>query len=184
MLPPSVMLRFCAVSEQPGAGGSYWESQMKNRPEWLWMPHPGHLIVAHDCRFHLNTWVPSDDSTPGGFIVSTVGEYLPDSVVREIHANVRGIQLSGRGDERLADFMEKCGYVEIGCGRLYETMVFRAEPASPGEGEECCPFRMADSSALDVDGYNDPDAAALGHYAMCEKWHLLVATATADGGDA
>lgn len=135
---------------------------MKFPPEtWIWMPHPAHLIVSHDCRFHLATVV-------GDVIVSTVGEYFPDSETREILANCRGIKLQGRGDERRHDYMKKIGYEEIGCGRKYETMVFKAVP---GKAENaCCPFTQRDGRDLDSDGYNDASAAYAGHLAMCKKW--------------
>lgn len=32
---------------------------------WVWMPHGGHFILGHMCRFRLNTYV-------GKYIVSTV----------------------------------------------------------------------------------------------------------------
>lgn len=133
------------------------------KEDWVWQPHPGHLIVARDCRFHLNTYV-------GDFIVSTVGEYLPDAPVREILAQSSGITLQGRGDARLADFMRKLGYQDIGCQRLYETMVFRATHAPGGPHEECCLYRMADAEEVDFAGYNNPRDAYEGHLAMCEKW--------------
>ena len=63
-----------------------------NRDKWVWMPHPGHFIGSQDCKFFLNTYI-------GGYIVSTVGEYLPDS---------------------------QNGYKRVGCNRKYETMVFKA----------------------------------------------------------
>ena len=85
---------------------------------WKWFGSPGHLIVSLDCRFHLCTQV-------GGHLVSTVGEYLPDSSVREILAKSRGKTLEGIGEMRRADFLDKIGYEEIGCGRKFETMVFR-----------------------------------------------------------
>jgi hypothetical protein len=123
------------------------------------MPHAGHLIVGNDCRFHLATYV-------GEYIVSTVGEWWPDESVREIHAQVRGVALEGRGDYRAADFLKKFGYMEIGAGRIYETMVFRAERAPDG----CCPWRMVSGADIDADGYNDAGDAYRGHFAMCEKW--------------
>ena len=132
------------------------------KDKWVWMPHAGHLIVSRDCRFHLATYV-------GKCVVSTVGEYLPDETVREIHCQVRHIQLEGRGDYRLADFLRKVGYMEIGADRKYETMVFKAEPASEAL-EQCCPWRMESGENLDFDGYNDPVEAFKGHLAMCEKW--------------
>lgn len=133
---------------------------MSNRAEWVWMPHAGHLIVGRDCRFHLNTCV-------GNYIVSTVGEYEPDSAIREILAKSRGIELQGRGNERRADWHRKNGYEEIGYGRTYETMVFAAEPDAENA---CCPFTAASWSNLDFDAYNDAVAAREGHEAMCVKY--------------
>lgn len=129
----------------------------KNR--WIWMPHPGHLIVARDCRFSLNTYV-------GKYIVSTVGEYLPDYEVREILAKSRGITLEGKGDARLADYMNKIGYEEISLDRKYETMVFTAKKSK----DKCCPHVMKNPRNVDFDSYNSADDATIGHYKMCSKW--------------
>jgi len=71
---------------------------MTRRDEWVWMPHAAHLMVGNDCRFHLATYV-------GGYIVSTVGEYLPGEAACEIRAKAHGIQLEGRGDARRVDFL-------------------------------------------------------------------------------
>ena len=114
--------------------------------KWIWMPHAGHLCVSNKCQFHLNTYV-------GGYIVSTVGEYFPDSRVRDIYAQSRGIQLKGIGDEREYDYKKKIGFEEIGLGRKYETIVFKAIKAK-GEGSTCCPWRQS-GHELDMDGYND-----------------------------
>ena len=129
------------------------------KENWIWMPHPGHFICSRDCKFFLNTYV-------GKYIVSTVGEYLPDSQSREILAKSRGIILEGRGDERLADFMEKIGYEEIGCDRKYETMVF---PAKKSE-HKCCPYEASNYEAIDFDAYNTAKDAFRGHYKICQKW--------------
>ena len=130
--------------------------------EWKWFGNAGHFICAHWCRFHLCTLI-------GEHLVSTVGQYVPDEGCREIHCHVRGIELVGRGDERLADYMRKVGFQEIGCGRTYETMVFKTT------GEFCvtpqcgCGLPMIDSSELDSMAYNNAGDATKGHYAMCEK---------------
>jgi hypothetical protein len=138
------------------------------RSEWVWMPHPAHLIVGRDCRFHLATYV-------GGFIVSTVGEYEPEAGVREIYAQSRGITLVGKGYERRADFAEKVGWVEIGHGRTYETMVFRAEPRPADEGGDCCPWQISTGNELEMAGSTDAGAAYRGHLAMCEKYAAMPA---------
>ena len=130
------------------------------RENWIWMPHPGHFICARDCKFHLNTYV-------GSYIVSTVGEMLPDAPVREIFAQTRGVTLVGMGDERLADYMKKIGYEDLGLDRKYETMVFKAVRATE---RSCCPWRQESGSGVDSNGYNDPFEAFKGHVKLCLKW--------------
>lgn len=124
------------------------------------MPHAGHFICAKDCKFHLNTYV-------GGVIVSTVGEYWPDSQVRKIHAEVAGKHIEGRGDEYDRNYFKEFGWEDIGCGRKYETMVFKA---TQDKENTCCPWRQSSGSDLDFNSYNDSNAAFAGHMAMCEKW--------------
>lgn len=64
-------------------------------------------------------------------------------------------------------------YLPGGCGRKYETMVFRLG-RSPGECPCGCGLpKPVDWGELDVAGYNDAKAATAGHYAMCEKWAAL-----------
>lgn len=138
---------------------------MIGKAEWIWMPHAGHLMVGHDCRFHLSTYV-------GGYVVSTVGEYFPDSIVREIIATSRNVQLKGKGDARRADYMAKIGFEPVGCDRLYETMVFNAVENDSG----CCPWRQEGGVDIDTCGYNDPGEAEKGHMQLCEKWAAKEAT--------
>ena len=131
------------------------------KSEWQWFGNSAHLIVGQDCRFHLATRI-------GDYLISTVGEYLPDAPVREIMAESRGISLKGRGDERRADYMDKIGYQEIGCYRTYETLVFKL---GPGECECGCGLPVPDEwSELDAGSYNDAKSARAGHMELCEKW--------------
>ncbi len=132
------------------------------RQSWLFMPHAGHFICGSNCRFHLNTYV-------NGWIVSTVGEYLPDSAVREVLAKCRGIKLEGKGDSRERDWLSKSGFEKIGLDRLYETMVFRAV-TSEYSGFSCCPKVPETGNSVDFEGYNLPGDAATGHDKMCLKW--------------
>lgn len=131
---------------------------------WEWYGQHGHLIVGSDCRFHMATLV-------GPWWVSTLGQWLPDSGSWDIYAKSAGVTLAGRGDSRRNQFLRDVGYVEIGAGRTYETMVFRAS------GERCdaegcdCGMPLVDAwGELDSDGYNDARSAREGHLAMCEKW--------------
>jgi hypothetical protein len=125
------------------------------------MPHSAHLCVSRDCQFHLATYLGN------GYIVSTVGEYFPDSQVREIIAKSKKITLEGQGDDRQYDFLKKIGFVEIGCNRLYETMVFHAVK---DKENFCCPYKMAEGSEIDMMPYNTAGGAYKGHLAMCKKW--------------
>jgi len=103
--------------------------------EWVWMGHAGHFIGSQDCQFHLNTYV-------NGYIVSTIGEYLP------------------KPEPRRSDWHE------IGYGRTYETFVFTAEP-----GElECCPWVASNWSEIDSRGYTDVGEASRGHLEMCRDY--------------
>lgn len=135
-----------------------------SRSTWRWFGHPGHLCVSSHCRFHLCTKV-------GHYLVSTVGEYVPDSAVREILAKSRGIALAGQGDEREADWMRKVGFEDLGFNRKYETMVFRA--GKPCALKSCgCGLPAIDGQEIDCAGYNDPASAASGHVRLCEKWDV------------
>ncbi len=138
--------------------------------DWKWFGHAGHLIVSHDCRFHLCTLI-------GEHLVSTVGEYWPSRQVREIHAEVHDAAWLKenrhlKGDTFDAAYMRRFGYESIGCDRTYETMVFKVS------GEVCeknacnCGLPKIIPEELDADGYNDAAAATAGHYAMCEKWSV------------
>ncbi len=107
-----------------------------NKEKWIQMPHPAHLCVANYCRFHLATYV-------GKYIVSTVGEYRPERAI-----------------------MEEFGFEEIGTGRKYETMVFRAVKSK----NKCCPYKILVNEEVDMKGYNDADSATIGHNLLCKKW--------------
>lgn len=131
-----------------------------DRKDWVWMGHPAHLIISSRCRFHLATYV-------GGYIVSTVGEYLPEERAREIIAQQDGVVLEGQGDARLADYMKKIGFVEVGYKRKYETMVFKA---GPSDEHPCCPYAVTDWGELDMRGYNEASDAHQGHLEMCTEW--------------
>jgi hypothetical protein len=132
------------------------------KDDWKWFGNAAHFICGHMCRFHMATQV-------GPWLVSTVGEMWPDSEVREIYANSRGIELVGRGDARAADYMRKVGYEEIGYGRKFETMVFRA--GSPCSAAGCgCGLPSISGEELGSESYNDAAAATAGHREMCDKW--------------
>ena len=121
----------------------------------VWMPHAGHFICGSQCRFRLNTYVNS-------YIVSTVGEYIPDSQVRRIIRASRGLVTDLKGDAEEADF----GFEDIGYARKYETMVFHGQKST----NKCCPYEMANASEIEMSGYNDPGEAYLGHIKMIRKY--------------
>lgn len=130
------------------------------KDKWIWMPHAGHFIGGRDCRFHLNTYV-------GGYIVSTVGEYEPAMVIREIEAKCLGIKLEGKGDSLREDALLKLGYTKIGLNRIYETMVFKAKRSVE---DKCCRWTVSKFRELDFKGYNKAEDALKGHMELCKKW--------------
>lgn len=131
---------------------------------WLWMGHTAHFICGKNCQFHLATVVGSGNRR---FIVSTVGEYWPDSQVRKIHAESAGVVIEGRGDAWDAAYFKRFGYEEIGCGRTYETYVFRAS----ADVQPCGCIGPRDWSEIDSLPANDAKTATENHYALCEKWN-------------
>ncbi len=134
----------------------------EKKNNWIWMPHPAHFICARDCKFFLATKV-------GKYIVSTVGEYLPNSAVQEIFNETRNLKLEGKGDEREADFLKKNGFEEIGLDRTYETMVFKAQKMQK-DGCGSCPYRIDVKKEADFMGYNDGKSAYKGHLKFCRKY--------------
>jgi hypothetical protein len=101
--------------------------------ELRWRGLGGHLCVAPWCCFHLNTEINAR------YRVSTVGCYHGEIAARE------------RSDKNR---------IEVGLGRMYETMVF-----------ELNDWTMVKSwTEIDANGYNDPADAERGHVAMVSKW--------------
>jgi hypothetical protein len=129
------------------------------RDKWVWMPHAGHFILGHMCRFRLNTYV-------GGFIVSTVGEYVPDSQVRNIMVNARKDAPLSKGDMGEAEYLKRYGYERLGAWGTYETMAFKAVKSK----EKCCPFKILVTDEMDVLRYDNATDAYKGHMAFCKKW--------------
>lgn len=109
--------------------------------KWRWFGHAAHFICGHRCRFHLATQV-------GPWLVSTVGEMPPHNALPDAN--------DGK-------------WYEIGLGRTYETMVFRA--GAPCKRKGCaCGLPEIDGSEQDFAGYNDAGAATVGHLKLCRKW--------------
>jgi hypothetical protein len=134
------------------------------KEQWVWMPHPAHFIGSSHCGFRLATYV-------GGYIVSTVGELFWSEGLNRITAQFRDpqwLEANGHllGDNFQSAYFERFGYDEVGLGRLYETMVFRAIPS-----EQCdsCPW-VIDGEEQDYRPYNVGADAYAGHMELCEKW--------------
>lgn len=137
------------------------------REKWVWMPHAGHLCVGNYCQFHLTTRV-------GKYLISTLGEYWPDSQVRKIHADVHDVKWVRensllRGDAWDYAYMKRFGFETIGADRKYETMVFKATKVAKGKCA-ACPFVMENPQDLDFNGYNTAEEAYKGHMKMCLKY--------------
>jgi hypothetical protein len=58
---------------------------------------------------------------------------------------------------------------EIGCGRLYETMVFRAAECACG-GSACEGHMLESGEELDMIPANDAVSASANHMAACLRW--------------
>ena len=144
-----------------------WKTMKKilTKADWVYMPHAGHLIVARECRFHLNTYV-------GDYIVSTVGEWWPSRASREIHASVydkiwHENNRHLKGDTYDHAYMERFGFEDVGYDRKYETFVFKG---GLGSRKSCCPYRVIDWLEIDAKGSNDQFEARKIHDKMCLKW--------------
>ena len=146
-----------------------WKKIMSKK-NWLWMGHAGHFCASSHCRFKLNTYV-------NGYIISTVGEYVPDSQIREIYSKTRNIKIEGSGDFAEADWLRKNGFEDLGYKRTYETMVFKSIK-NENLKYQCCPYEADVSRELELEGYNDAASATQGHYAMCNKYDALKGSAS------
>jgi hypothetical protein len=93
----------------------------------------------------------------GRYLVSTVGEY-----VHPRH--------SGAGEQAEAKWLkENWPGEDIGWGRKYETMVFRA--GKKCDAKDCgCGLPSISGQELDSYGYNKRGDADRGHLKMCRKW--------------
>lgn len=151
---------------------------MSGKPLRRHCPYCGRVIGGLVCSDHgdlpnLDPHLsrPKVNAKPVGVQpFATVGQYLPDSSTREILAECRGITLEGIGDYRRASWMKQAGFEQIGSGRTFETMVFRAGERCTVEDCGCGLPALDPPSELDSDAYNDAGSATRGHYAMCEKW--------------
>ena len=118
--------------------------------KWEWFGTPGHFICAAWCRFHLCTKV-------GPWLVSTVGEY-----VHPRHSK-------GNEEDETEWLTKNWPGEDIGIGRKYETLVFRA-------GKRCklpecgCRQPAIDGSEVDFAAYNKRGDAAKGHLRLCRKY--------------
>ena len=128
------------------------------KDKWVWMGHAGHFILGHKCRFKLNTYV-------NGYIISTVGEYVPNNEIIDImKPEFRCL----RGDPKEYAYIKKYKCEEIGCGRTYETMVFKGGKSK----NKCCPYEVKDWQKIDFAGYNTAEDAYKGHLQLCKKYDL------------
>jgi hypothetical protein len=118
--------------------------------DWKWFGFAAHFICGRWCRFHLATQV-------GEFLVSTVGQL--------VHPK----DSKGRENVDAAYLAEYPNGAEIGYQRFYETMVFKAGPPCDAPGCNCGLPLPTDHGELDMEGYNDPGAATIGHRMMCLK---------------
>ncbi|SRR5579883_1678080 len=118
--------------------------------EWKWFGNAGHFICSRWYRFHLCTQV-------GDYLISTVGEY--------VHPR------HGRGSEvEESKWLSKHPLGEqVGCDRLFETMVFKA--GKPCTAKSCgCGMPAVIGHELNCLGANDRKTATANHYELCHKY--------------
>ena len=125
------------------------------KENWIWMPHAGHFCCADRCEFKLNTYV-------GKYIVSTVGEYRPDSdVIKICYPELSHL----KGEVLKYKYINEYSCEDIGANRKFETMVFKAIKS----GYKCCPYKIV-GIELDFKGYDLAKEACQGHLKLCKKW--------------
>lgn len=115
--------------------------------EWVWYGFAGHFICGPWCRFHLFT------DLRNGYVVSSVGDFHSAS------------QIVKSGESTVAE--------EIGCGRKYETMVFRAGKKCRVKECGCGMPTLKTPRELDSRSYMTAGEATKGHYALCKKWAMI-----------
>jgi hypothetical protein len=118
--------------------------------EWKWYGLAGHFTCGRWCRFHICTQV-------GGYLISSVGMLVHprDSGGGEVN---EGRYLSANPDG-----------ADIGCGRHYETMVFKA--GKPCDAAGCaCGLPAIDGYELAAKSANNVKEATANHMEMCKKF--------------
>ena len=117
---------------------------MITQDKWVWYGTPGHYVCANACQFHLCTKV-------GKFLISTIGEKVSSESIRKI------LGISGGA------------YEEVGCGRLYETMVFRWKGVCTSLPCNC---RLPNiiPNEIDFAPANQRGVAAKNHLKICLKY--------------
>jgi len=91
-----------------------------------------------------------------------------------IATEIGDVLVSTVGDCRIGDTKEP---IEIGYGRLYETMAFRLT------GDRCkcgCGLPLLDGREIDFAGYNTAGEANAGHEDMCRKYESADLSAEVD----
>jgi hypothetical protein len=83
-----------------------------------------------------------------------------------MNTHVNGYIVSTVGELKLSHKHDSKEFEDIGWGRKYETMVFKAQKSK----HKCCPYVMSSASELDTAGYNTADDAYAGHMKMLRKW--------------
>lgn len=137
------------------------------KDKWIWFPHPAHFICSYDCQFFMATKV-------GKFIVSTVGEYNPDSQIKRIYAESRDPEwykknMHEKGDAWHYVYNKKFGFEDLHHeGWKYETMVFKAQK-SPKE-TKCCSHSIVVSEMKAEEWYKTAEEAYKGHMKLCAKF--------------
>ena len=139
--------------------------------DWKWIGMPGHFIHASYCEFHLCTEV-------NGFLVSTVGAWIPEAKACRILAETRGIELKGTDDYSVrCDFVDKIGLLGMDglpeSKKKYETMVFALDLETEYCQHEYCKCGLPTNFShipIETQYYETAGEATSGHIEMCKKY--------------
>ena len=124
-----------------------------NPETWEWFGHTAHFCCGRWCRFHMATLV-------GPWLVSTVGLYVhPRNSGSHEKSEQEWLKDNPNGEE-------------VGFGRFFETMVFKAGARCKVKGCNCGLPEIS-GSELDFNGYKTAGEANHGHMELCRKWSKI-----------
>jgi hypothetical protein len=137
------------------------------RKDWIWWGQAAHLIVAHECRFHLATQV-------GIVVVSTVGAWKQDQMNEAMKHETAAKRAEWEAHRKRAvqlGMERKDGSHQIGAWRFYESMVFPIVGYCTETECDCGGLPdIGAASSVGFSPYNFALEAQAGHVDLCVEW--------------